>query len=110
MDKIDLSVVAPVYNEAEGIEQVVRYWAKVLKESGLSSEIVLANDGSTDQTQQVLDRLRVEIPILKVLSYTPNRGYGYALRTAIQGSSGEMVITLDSDGQFDLADYAKLLR
>src|SRR5947209_5860337 len=98
-DKVELSVVAPVYNEAEAIEPVVRYWAEVLKGSGLSAEIVLANDGSTDGTQEVLDRLCREFSNLKVISYMPNRGYGYALRTAIQGSSGEIVVTLDSDGQ-----------
>lgn len=109
MSEIELSVVAPVYNEAEGIEDVVRYWSRVLNGSAIRSEIVLANDGSTDQTQQILERLRVEIPSLRVVSYSPNRGYGYALKTAIQASCGEMVVSLDSDGQFDLADFPRLM-
>jgi glycosyltransferase involved in cell wall biosynthesis len=106
----ELSIVAPVYNEAEGIEQVVQYWVKVLQENAAKAEIVLANDGSTDRTLEILENLSQKIPLLKVVSYTPNRGYGYALKTAIRASKGQWVITLDSDGQFDLADFPSLLR
>jgi glycosyltransferase involved in cell wall biosynthesis len=106
----ELSIVAPVYNEAEGIEQVVQYWLKVIQENGANAEIVLANDGSTDQTLEILENLSQKIPLLKVASYTPNRGYGYALKTAIRASKGQWVITLDSDGQFDLADFPSLLK
>lgn len=106
----DLSIVAPVYNEAEGIEQVVQYWLKVLQENRANAEIVLANDGSTDRTLEILENLSQQIPSLKVVSYTPNRGYGYALKTAIRASKGQWVITLDSDGQFDLADFPSLLK
>jgi glycosyltransferase involved in cell wall biosynthesis len=106
----ELSIVAPVFNEEEGIEQVVQYWLKVLQENGASAEIVLANDGSTDRTLEILENLSQKIPSLKVVSYTPNRGYGYALKTAIRASKGRWVITLDSDGQFDLADFPSLLK
>ncbi|HSE39681.1 MAG TPA: glycosyltransferase family 2 protein [Acidobacteriota bacterium] len=104
----ELSVVAPVYNEEEGIEQVVRYWNDIIRQNQIQAEIVLANDGSTDRTLEILQKLSNEIPFLKPVSYTPNRGYGYALRTAIQASTGRWLITLDSDGQFDLADYVSL--
>lgn len=106
----ELSVVAPVYNEEEGIEQVVQYWVKVLQENAANAEIVLANDGSTDRTLEILQNLSQKIPFLKVVSYAPNRGYGYALKTAIQASHGRWIITLDSDGQFDLADFPSLLK
>jgi glycosyltransferase involved in cell wall biosynthesis len=107
--EIQVSVVAPVYNEAEGIEQVVRYWADVIRKNSLPCEIVLANDGSTDNTLEILERLSTEIPLLRFVTYKPNRGYGYALKQAIQASHGELVVTLDSDGQFDLADLPRLL-
>ena len=110
MKQIELSVVAPVYNEEEGIEPVVRYWAEVLEREKISAEIVLANDGSTDGTLRILEKLQTEIPVLRVVSYTPNRGYGHALKTAIHASTGELVVCLDSDGQFDLADFPKLLK
>jgi dolichol-phosphate mannosyltransferase len=106
---IDLSVVAPVYNEEEGIETVVRHWARVLEGMGLASEIVLTNDGSRDGTAAVLERLGRELPMLRVVSYGKNHGYGYALKTAIRASRGRRVVTLDSDGQFDLAEAPRLL-
>ena len=106
----EFSIVAPVYNEEEGIAQVVRYWIEVLRQNQLKAEIVLANDGSTDRTLEILQTLSAEISFLKIVSYKPNRGYGYALRSAIQASSGKWIITLDSDGQFDLADYSSLLK
>ncbi len=105
---VDLSVVAPVYNEEEGIEEVLRYWFRVLSTIPLSSEVVLGNDGSTDGTLKILERLSHDYPSLRYVSYTPNRGYGYALKKAIQDSRGELVVMLDSDGQFDLADFSKL--
>lgn len=106
---VELSVVAPVYNEAEGIEEIIRYWSQILKQNPYSSEIVLANDGSTDRTLEILRKMEAEIPNLRVVSYEPNRGYGYALRSAIRASKGRWIVTLDSDGQFDLADANKLM-
>jgi glycosyltransferase involved in cell wall biosynthesis len=107
-ESVNLSVVAPVYNEEEGIEEVVRYWLKVLGNIPLASEIVLGNDGSTDGTLQILEKLSQEFNQIRYVSYTPNRGYGYALKKAIQASYGNLVVMLDSDGQFDLADFSQL--
>lgn len=110
MTPIELSVVAPVYNEAAGIERVVRHWVSVLARAELrGAEIVLANDGSTDATGELLARLQTEFPLLRVVTTQPNHGYGFALGQAIAASRGELVVTLDSDGQFDLADVTALL-
>lgn len=106
---IELSVLAPVYNERDGIEAVLRHWVAVLAGLGLRAEIVLADDGSTDGTSAVLARLAAELPLLRVLSHPVNRGYGFALGSALAASRGDMVVTLDSDGQFDLADLPALL-
>ncbi len=107
--KPDVSVVAPVYNEADCIEDVVRYWNGVLDKWSRTSEIVLGNDGSTDETGPILGRLASELPRLRVITRDRNGGYGAALASAIGGSTGAIVITLDSDGQFDLADAAGLI-
>jgi glycosyltransferase involved in cell wall biosynthesis len=105
-----VSVCAPAYNEEQGIEPVVRYWLDVLRKDGVPAEIVIANDGSTDGTLAVLQSLQAEAPELRVVDYAPNRGYGYALSEAIRAARGEVVVTLDSDGQFDLAEYRGLLQ
>ena len=102
-------MAAPVFNEAEGIERVVRHWRAVLDRAGLAAEIVLTDDGSTDGTGAVLARLAGEIDGLRVLTFQPNHGYGFALGRAVEATRGEWVVTLDSDGQFDLADALPML-
>lgn len=108
-EEIFLSVVAPVFNEEENIESVIRYWSKVLWESGRSSEIVVTNDGSKDRTAEILAALQKDIPNLKVISHEVNGGYGRALSSSIKNSTGKWVVTIDSDGQFDLKEHALLL-
>ncbi|MBN1346476.1 MAG: glycosyltransferase family 2 protein [Phycisphaerae bacterium] len=108
-DAPEISVLAPVYNEADCIERVVRYWNDVLDQWPRSSEIVLGNDGSTDGTGEILERLSGEMPRLRVNTRHKNGGYGAALASAIAGSRGNLVVTLDSDGQFDLADARGLI-
>ena len=105
-----LSVAAPCFNEAEGIAAVVAEWDAVLAGAPFASEIVLCNDGSTDGTGAVLEGLRRRSPRLRVVSHAHNGGYGRALRAAIAATRGEYVATIDSDGQFDLADALALLQ
>ena len=105
-----LSVAAPVFNEQDNIEEVLVYWNDVLDGAELSSEIVLTNDGSTDDTPQILARFKDAMPRLVVIAHERNHGYGKALTDAIQNSRGQWVVTIDSDGQFDLKDCIPLLR
>ena len=104
-----LSVAAPCFNEAEGIESVVADWDAVLARVPEPTEIVLCNDGSTDGTAGVLERLLARFPRLRVVHNPTNGGYGRALWSAIAATRGEYVATIDSDGQFDLADAVDLL-
>lgn len=87
----------------------MREWARVLGSFGRNAEIVVANDGSTDGTGEVLEGLRREIASLNVVHLPKNGGYGRALAAAIAASRGRFVATIDSDGQFDLADAKRLL-
>ncbi|MBI5844542.1 MAG: glycosyltransferase family 2 protein [Deltaproteobacteria bacterium] len=105
-----LSLAAPAYNEAGGIEAVVRDWVRVLSGSGESFEIVVANDGSSDGTGEVLDRLAAEIPQLRVVHEKVNHGYGHAVSLAMKSAAGLYVASLDSDGQFDPADALSFLQ
>ncbi len=102
----EISVAAPAYNEAEGIEAVVRGWMDVIDRLGLSAEVVVHDDGSTDGTGEILRRLAGEFPALRVVGGGRNRGYGHAAASAIEACRGEYIATIDSDGQFDLADLA----
>ena len=103
-----LSVAAPCYNEAEGIAAVLAEWDAVLTTAPQATEIVLCNDGSTDGTAAVLAELGPRYPRLRVVSNPTNGGYGRALASAIAATRGTYVATIDSDGQFDVADALAL--
>jgi dolichol-phosphate mannosyltransferase len=107
--RIRLSVAAPCYDEARSIKRVVCEWDAVLSALPFDSEIVICNDGSMDGTGAVLASLELLYPRLRVVSHPENRGYGAALASAIARTSGDLVCTIDSDGQFDLADVGALL-
>jgi dolichol-phosphate mannosyltransferase len=104
-----LSVAAPCFNEAESIAAVVAEWDRVLDGWDKPSEIVLCNDGSTDGTAAILEQVARRHPRLRVVSFHTNGGYGRALGAAIAATRGAWVATIDSDGQFDLADGLSLL-
>jgi glycosyltransferase involved in cell wall biosynthesis len=103
-----LSITAPAYNEHEIIEQVITYWESVLTRDGIQGEIVIGDDGSTDGTKDVLHRLQGQFSNLVMVDNPVNRGYGSALSSAIAHSQGDYVLTIDSDGQFDAAEYSLL--
>ena len=102
-------MAAPCFNEAEGIAAVVADWDAVLTTRPECTEIVLCNDGSTDGTAAVLENLQSRFPRLQAVHHTANGGYGRALAAAIAATSGQYVVTIDSDGQFDLADAFVLI-
>jgi len=88
---------------------VVRRWDQILTEHHLKGEIVIGNDGSTDATATILRKLQTELPNLRVVDLPKNRGYGAALSSAVAASRGKYVLTLDSDGQFDAAEFPALM-
>jgi dolichol-phosphate mannosyltransferase len=104
-----LSITAPAYNERENIEKMVTYWEGIFTRDGIQGEIVIGEDGSTDGTKDILRELQSQFANLVVVDHAVNRGYGYALSSAIAQSSGDYVLTIDSDGQFDAGEYKLLL-
>ncbi len=109
MNPLRISVAAPCFNEAESIATVVAAWDDILSGIPRGSEIVLCNDGSSDGTAAILEQLCARYPRLRVVSFETNGGYGRALSAAIDATQGEYVVTIDSDGQFDLNDAIALL-
>ena len=104
-----LSIAAPCFNEEDCIEEVVAEWDGILDDCPHPTEIVLCNDGSSDGTQQVLERLCAGNKRLRVVTFAQNGGYGRALSAAIDATRGRYVATIDSDGQFDVADALTLV-
>lgn len=104
-----LSIASPCFNEADGIASVIEDWNRILDGLPFESEIVVCNDGSTDSTLEILQGLARRLPRLQVVSLAKNGGYGRALSAALNATRGDFVATIDSDGQFDLADVPHLL-
>ncbi len=102
-----ISIVIPVYNEADSIEKIVAAVKRV--DVGAEKEIVIVDDGSTDATRQKLEVVYKDDPQIKVFSHNKNQGKGAALKTAFGKVSGDIIIIQDADLEYDPEDYPYLL-
>jgi glycosyltransferase involved in cell wall biosynthesis len=100
-DAPSLSVVVPCYNEAPVIEATAGRLLKVLPALAPSFEVVLCNDGSTDDTWDRLRALARAHPAIRALGYADNRGAGHAFRTALRAARGRHVLHMDADLAMD---------
>ena len=105
---VAISVVVPVKDEAGNVGPLAREIAVALK--GQAHEIIFVDDGSSDGTGEALAGRRGEIPQLRVLRHDRNLGQSRGIRTGVQAAKGEIIVTLDGDGQNDPADIPKLLQ
>ena len=103
-----ISFVMPAYNEEEIIEQTVREWYDEVISRIPGSELIVVNDCSKDATGEVLARLSMRIPELRVLKPPSNGGHGRALRYGFDHSKQGWVFQTDSDRQHVPADFWKL--
>jgi glycosyltransferase involved in cell wall biosynthesis len=87
----------------------VRQAVQVLGRLGVPFEVIVVDDGSTDATTQIVERLRSEDPRVRLARHERNRGYGAALRTGFAAASHEWVFFSDADAQFDIREIARLL-
>lgn len=105
-----LSLAAPAYNEGDAIESIVRDWVAYLRSAPniADFEIVVCNDGSSDETGAILDRLAETIPELRPVHFAQNQGAAAALANAIAQTTREWVLLIDSDGQFPIENLARM--
>ena len=106
---MELSIVFPVYNEAENIEPLIDEIRSALAPVKKSYEIVAVDDGSRDGTFAVLSRLQSCNPALSIIRLKRNFGQTAALAAGLAYASGEMVVLMDGDGQNDPADIPALI-
>ena len=109
-----ISVVMPMYNEEENVSSTLKAVRKELSSLDAPWEIVLVNDGSTDNTLALVQEAAAEDARVRVISYAPNLGRGRALRTGFAQARGDIIITIDFDlsysAEFILKLYQELLR
>lgn len=94
-----ISVVVPVFNEEESLPELTHWISRVMNTHGFSYEVILINDGSTDRSWEVIQKLSELNPHLKGLNFTRNYGKSAALDAGFKRAVGEIVITMDADLQ-----------
>ena len=94
-----ISIVVPAYNEEEALPLFYRQLLEVLTELPDDYEIIFVNDGSSDQTAFILDRMTAENPAVHALHFSRNFGHQAALSAGLQHARGDYVISMDADGQ-----------
>ena len=104
-----LSFFFPAYNEQADVEDVVREALSVLPRFTTDLEVVVVDDGSTDATGAIADRLAAEDPRVRVVHHKPNRGYGGAIRSGLMSATKPYVFFTDGDRQFRLDDLDRLV-
>jgi glycosyltransferase involved in cell wall biosynthesis len=106
---LDLSVVLPVYNESDSLPSLIPELTGVLRRLNRSYEIIAVDDGSSDDTVPVLRRLQEEERHLRIVQFRRNFGQTAAFAAGFDYARGEIILTLDADGQNDPADIPRLL-
>jgi glycosyltransferase involved in cell wall biosynthesis len=99
-----VSLVLPAHNEAENIGVVVSDAVAVLPEVFRDFEVIVVDDGSKDGTGEVADNLASGNEHVKVVHHPHNRGYGAALTSGFHAATGDYIMFMDSDRQFDIRD------
>ena len=107
---MDISVVVPLYNEAESLPELSAWIERVMKANDFSYEILFINDGSTDESWEVIKKLQETNPCIKGVCFRRNYGKSPALNTGFQRAEGDVVITMDADLQDSPDEIPELYR
>ena len=105
---IELSVIIPAYNEESRLPKTLESVYQYLKNRGGSFEVVVVDDGSHDNTSDLVLEYGKEHPEVRLLSYQPNRGKGFAVRSGMMAAKGERMLIDDADGSSPIEEVARL--
>ena len=107
---LQLSIVVPLYNEAESLPELCSWIDRVMKENAFSYEMIFVNDGSNDNSWEVLKQLSTQYSSLLAISFARNYGKSAALHEGFSKASGQVVITMDADLQDSPDEIPELYR
>jgi glycosyltransferase involved in cell wall biosynthesis len=107
---MELSIVIPVYNEDESLPELCSWIQRVMQENAFSYEVILVDDGSSDHSWEVINRLRAANPHIKGIKFQRNYGKSAALNEGFKAAKGDVVITMDADMQDSPDEIPELRR
>ena len=96
---MDISVIIPLYNEAESLPELTVWIERVMQENGYTYEIIFINDGSTDNSWEIIEKLKEKNPDIHGIKFRRNYGKSPALYCGFERAQGDVVITMDADLQ-----------
>ena len=105
----ELSIFFPFWNEEKNIEHVVTSAIPIVETVAKVWEIIIIDDGSTDKTLEIANKLAQEQKNIKVISLKPNKGYGAALKAGFRNAQYDYVVFTDGDRQFDFSEVTKFI-
>lgn len=111
MTKPSISLFFPVYNDGHAIVGLTEKAVRILRDESSRFEIIIINDGSSDNSGAVADRLAAEHPEVRVIHHQTNLGYGAALRTGFSHATDmEWTCFTDGDHQYDIGEISSFIR
>lgn len=107
--KTDVSIIASAFNEEDCLVPLMQEIASVMNASSYCYEVIFINDGSTDRTPDVLADLKEKYSVVRVLLHDDNYGQSAGQATGFRYAKGQIIVTMDADGQNDPADIPMLI-
>lgn len=107
---VDISVIVPLFNEAESLPELAQWIERVMAENKFTYEVIFVNDGSTDSSWDVIEQLAAKNPALHGISFRRNYGKSPALNTGFRAAKGSVIITMDADLQDSPDEIPELYR
>ncbi len=107
---MDISVIVPLLNEAESLPELAAWIERVMSEHNFSYEVIMVDDGSSDESWSVIQELHAKDPAIKGIRFRRNYGKSAALNTAFEACQGDVVITMDADLQDSPDEIPELFR
>lgn len=105
----ELSIFFPFWNEEKNVRKVVEDAIPVAREIALEWEILIIDDGSSDKTYEIGKELAREYKNIRVITHSPNRGYGAALREGFSNAKYKYIVFTDGDRQFNFSEVSKYI-